>query len=246
MPEGGAERCALFISDLHLSADEPATTAGFLRFLCGPARQAESLTILGDLFDYWAGDDDLDDPFNAQIISALRGLSDSGVPLAFMAGNRDFLIGADFARAAGVTLLPDPYLQKINGIRTVLTHGDALCTDDLDYQAFRRQVRDPDWQAHFLARPLATRRAEISALRQRSEQEKQIKPAAIMDVNPAAVAVLLRQHAAQTLIHGHTHRPGHHHLNVDGQPCQRWVLGDWHPGQSPALCCARSVWHVFA
>ncbi len=213
----------------------------FLDFLAGPARDAVRLTILGDLFDYWAGDDDLAEPFNASIVTALHDLSDSGVQVEFMAGNRDFLIGDDFAAATGLTLLPDPCVRAIGGVKTLLTHGDALCTDDADYQRFRTQVRDSAWRAAFLARSLADRKREIEALRARSEAEKKIKPLAIMDVNPAAVAATLGQHGAQAMIHGHTHRQGRHEHLVAGKPCPRWVLGDWHADRGNALAC-NSTW----
>jgi UDP-2,3-diacylglucosamine hydrolase len=211
----------------------------FLDFLAGPAREAARLTILGDLFDYWAGDDDLADPFNKRVVVALRNLSDGDVRLEFMAGNRDFLIGDDFAAATGLTLLPDPCIRDIGSVKTLLTHGDTLCTDDADYQRFRAQVRDPAWRAAFLARPLAERKRKIEALRARSEAEKQIKPLAIMDVNPEAVAVALADHGAQAMIHGHTHRQGRHEHLAAGTTCQRWVLGDWHADRGNALVCNR-------
>lgn len=233
----------LFISDLHLSPHEPGTVRLFLDFLAGPARAAERLTILGDLFDYWAGDDDLADPFNARIVAALRKLSDSGVRLEFMAGNRDFLIGDDFAAAAGLTLLPDPVVRDIGGVKTLLTHGDALCTDDSNYQRFRTQVRDPSWRTAFLAKPLVERKREIEALRARSEAEKKVKPMAIMDVNASAVVAALAEHGAQAMIHGHTHRQGKHEHFVAGKPCPRWVLGDWHADRGNALVCAPDDWH---
>lgn len=229
----------LFISDLHLSPREPGTVQLFLDFLAGLAREATRLTILGDLFDYWAGDDDLADFFNERVVAALRDLADSGVRLEFMAGNRDFLIGDDFADAAGLTLLPDPCVRAIDGVTTLLTHGDALCTDDADYQRFRAQVRDPAWRATFLARPLLERKREIEALRARSEAEKKIKPLATMDVNPAAVAAALADHGAQAMIHGHTHRQGRHAHLVAGKTCHRWVLGDWHADYGNALACNR-------
>ena len=214
----------------------------FFDFLAGPARDAESLTILGDLFDYWAGDDDLADPFNARIVAALRKLSDSGIRLEFMAGNRDFLIGKVFATAAGLTLLPDPVVRDIGGVKTLLTHGDALCTDDLDYQCFRAQVRDPAWRTTFLARPLAERKCEIEALRARSGAEKKTKPMAIMDVNASAVVATLAEHGAQAMIHGHTHRQGRH--DHAGHP--RWVLGDWHADRGNALLCEPAGWNWLA
>jgi len=232
-----------FVSDLHLSPDEPATLARFLAFLAGPARSAKRLTILGDLFDYWAGDDDLADPFNASIVAALHRASEAGVALFFMAGNRDFLAGNAFASAAQLTLLPDPCLRDIAGVTTLLTHGDLLCTDDADYQGFRRMVRAPAWQASFLARPLAARKAEITALRQRSEGEKKIKTPAVMDANPDTVIATLRQHGAQAIIHGHTHHQGQHTHAVDGRSCQRWVLGDWHADRGTALACSTDNWN---
>ncbi|MDP2108625.1 MAG: UDP-2,3-diacylglucosamine diphosphatase, partial [Rhodocyclaceae bacterium] len=166
------DRLALFISDIHLSPHAPATAERFLAFLAGPARTANSLTILGDLFDYWAGDDDLMDPFNARIVAALQALAENGVAVSFMAGNRDFLIGDAFVAAAGLILLPDPCVREIAGEPTLLTHGDLLCTDDADYQNFRRQVRAPAWRSQFLAKPLTVRKTEIEALRVRSEREK--------------------------------------------------------------------------
>ena len=241
MPQKRSE-LALFISDLHLSPSAPATVERFLKFLAGPAQAAASLTILGDLFEYWAGDDDLADPFNARIVTALRAVADAGVLVSFMAGNRDFLIGDSFAAAAGLSLLPDPCVRDIAGVATLLTHGDTLCTDDADYQGFRHQVRDPAWQSSFLARPLADRKAEIDELRQRSEREKKIKPLYIMDVNADAVVAALRRHQASILIHGHTHRQGQHTHNVDGQTCQRWVLGDWHADRGSILACSTDAW----
>ena len=233
---------ALFVSDLHLSPDAHATVARFLTFLAGTARTAGSLTILGDLFDYWAGDDDVGEPFNACVVGALRSLSAAGVPIFFMTGNRDLLIGDGFANAAGLTMLPDPCIRDIHGVKTLLSHGDALCTDDVDYQRFRSMVHDHAWQSAFLARPLAERKAEIAALRQRSEGEKKVKPLAIMDVNAESVSAALRQYGAQALIHGHTHRQGQHTHVVDGRSCQRWVLSDWHADRGSALACTADGW----
>ena len=222
---------ALFISDLHLTEDEPANVDAFLAFLQEPAREAASLFILGDLFEYWAGDDDLATPFNADIAAAIRGLADAGTAVFFMTGNRDLLAGADFARAIGATLLEDPARVRLgdgDGAPVLLlAHGDALCTDDLAYQAYRRQVRDPAWQAGFLAQPLAARKAFIASLRQKSEAAKAGKSMEIMDVNADAVAALLRAHGYPTLIHGHTHRPDRHRLHIDGRDCVRHVLADW-------------------
>ncbi|MDR2032473.1 MAG: UDP-2,3-diacylglucosamine diphosphatase [Azoarcus sp.] len=218
---------ALFISDLHLSAGRPRTAAAFFDFLSGPARQAGSLFILGDLFEYWAGDDDLDAPFNQRVCAALRAVAVGGAALFFMTGNRDLLAGEGFARAAGARLLADPTPIRLGMRAVLLSHGDALCTDDHAYQTFRRQVRDPDWQAGFLAQPLAVRRSYIEDARAQSEIAKNNKPAAIMDVNAEAVAALLRAHGYPTLIHGHTHRPARHTHYIDGHCCERIVLADW-------------------
>lgn len=229
MPEvAHAALPALFISDLHLTEDEPANVAAFLAFLQGPAREAASLFILGDLFEYWAGDDDLATPFNARIAAAIRSVADAGTQLFFMTGNRDLLAGPAFARAIGATLLEDPARVRFgDAAELLLAHGDALCTDDLAYQAFRRQVRDPAWQAGFLSQPLAARKAFIASLREKSEAAKAGKTMEIMDVNADAVAALLREHGYPTLVHGHTHRPACHALSVDGQACVRRVLPDW-------------------
>lgn len=237
MPEAArAALPALFISDLHLTEDEPANAAAFLDFLHGPARTAGSLFILGDLFEYWAGDDDLETPFNARIAAAIRALADTGTAVFFMTGNRDLLAGPTFAAAIGATLLEDPARVRcgdrdeaaaVDAPLLLLAHGDALCTDDLAYQAFRRQVRDPAWQAGFLAQPLAARKAFIAGLRQKSEAAKAEKAMEIMDVNADAVAALLREHGYPTLVHGHTHRPDTHRIRVDGHDCIRRVLPDW-------------------
>ncbi|MEO1766118.1 UDP-2,3-diacylglucosamine diphosphatase [Thiobacter aerophilum] len=217
----------LFISDLHLSPERPAITALFERFLTHASNGAEALYILGDLFEYWAGDDDLTDPFNARIVAALARTA-GRVRLYVMHGNRDFLLGAAFCHASGAQLLPDPSVVTLHGTPTLLMHGDTLCTDDTDYQRFRAQVRNTRWQTDFLAQPLAVRKAQIAALRAKSETEKAGKPAAIMDVNPQAVAAALHRHATPRLIHGHTHRPGHHTHQVDDMLCERWVLPDWY------------------
>lgn len=219
----------LFISDLHLCATRPEITASFLEFLRDTASQARSLYILGDLFEYWAGDDEVEDSHHQQIVLALRGLSDTGVAIYLMHGNRDFLIGSDFCHIANVTLLKDPTLIDLFGTKTLLSHGDALCTDDIAYQTFRQQVRDPKWQTEFLNQSLATRKHQVEAIRQRSEQEKSIKSVDIMDVNNEAVMALLRSNAyPPLLIHGHTHRPNKHKIHLDGHTTTRWVLGDWY------------------
>jgi len=218
----------LLISDLHLHTSRPHTTHLLLDFLATTARDAHALYVLGDLFEYWAGDDDLDDPYHLQVAEALHTLAESGTAVGIMHGNRDFLLGSAFAARSGATLLDDPLEVPFHGHRVLLTHGDTLCTDDIAYQQFRRQVRNPATQQVFLAQPLAARKAQIEGYRSRSEMEKSIKPEAIMDVNPQAVLDLLRSHDyPELLIHGHTHRPGTHLIEVDGHRCTRWVLGDW-------------------
>ncbi|MCB1959137.1 MAG: UDP-2,3-diacylglucosamine diphosphatase [Rhodocyclaceae bacterium] len=224
----------LFIADLHLSEATPASMRAFTAFMTGPARHARRLFILGDLFEYWAGDDDLDAPLNRAVCTLLRDAHQDGLETSFLAGNRDFLIGADFCRAAHVTLATEPLRITVGDTPALLMHGDALCTDDTDYQTFRAQVRAPAWQAAFLAKPLAERKAIIEGVRAHSERGKQNKPAQIMDVNPGAVADTFRQHGVSLLIHGHTHRPATHRHTVDGLACTRWVLSDWH-GSAPYL-----------
>lgn len=233
----------LFISDLHLSPDRPGLVALFHRFIGEIAPAAGALYILGDFFEVWVGDDDLAEPFNADVVSGLKRLSASGIPVYFLSGNRDFMAGADFARAAGLTLLPDPTRIDLFGTATLLTHGDAYCTDDSAYQVFRQQVRDPGWQAAFRARPLAERHALARALRERSEQAKAGKRPEIMDVNAEAIARSAHDHGVRRIIHGHTHRPARHDFQVDGERCERWVLADWYETGSylscdAAGCCA--------
>jgi len=218
----------LFISDLHLTEERPEATERFIAFLEDKARTAEALYILGDFFEYWIGDDDLGEPFNAVVAGLLADLTRHGVPVSLMHGNRDFLIGERFSAATGAKLLQDPVVETIQGEKTLLVHGDTLCTDDLDYQAWRRKARDPAFQADFLAKPLPERRRAVGQMREKSKQVVQEKTAEIMDVNDEAVRQALRRHGVRRLIHGHTHRPGRHALEVDGQRCERWVLPDWY------------------
>src|SRR3989344_3219548 len=226
---GNASKFTLFISDLHLCTSRPAITELFIGFLQTTAVKAQALYILGDLFEYWAGDDDLNDPHHSGIIAALKTLASSGTGIFFMHGNRDFLLGASFAEAAGITLLSDPTILKLYGKRVLLSHVYALCTGDTAYQEFRSQVRAPAWHQTFLDQPLAARKAQIESLRLRSEQEKSHKSMRIMDVNAEAVRELMRAYGyPELLIHGHTHRPALHSLEFDGHVCQRWVLGDWY------------------
>ena len=217
----------LFVSDLHLDAARPATTRAFLDLLAGEARGCEGLYILGDLFEAWVGDDDPGEP-GASVCTALKALSDSGVPVYLMRGNRDFLYGPRMAARTGATLLPDPCVALVQGIPTLLMHGDLLCTDDAGYQAFRRQVRDPAWQANFLAQPLPARQAFAAQARAASREHQQGLSETITDVNPEAVAATMALHGVTRLIHGHTHRPAIHALDVGGRPARRIVLGDWY------------------
>ncbi|MDB5887240.1 MAG: UDP-2,3-diacylglucosamine diphosphatase [Rhodocyclales bacterium] len=217
-----------FISDLHLSPAEPASTDAFLGYLAHQAREADALWILGDLFEYWAGDDDVDGPFNTAIADALQAFVTAGVPTKLIVGNRDFLLGEAFTHRTGVEIVAEPVNIVLGEQQCVLLHGDVLCTDDHAYQQFRSMVRNPAWQARFLAQPLAVRHEIAEDLRAKSEMSKQGKALEIMDVNADAVAQAFRDSSASLMIHGHTHRPARHELNVDGATCVRHVLPDWH------------------
>lgn len=230
----------LFIADLHLCAEEPAITAGFLRFLAGEARQADALYILGDLFEVWIGDDD-PNPLHAQIAAAIRTLVESGVPCYFIHGNRDFLLGKRFARESGMQLLPEEKVLNLYGKRVLIMHGDTLCTDDVGYQAFRAKVHQPWLQTLFLALPLFIRKRIAAKMRAGSQSANRVKDMAIMDVNPQAVAETLERHRVQHLIHGHTHRPAVHGLKANGEPAFRYVLGAWHTQGSMIKVTAESI-----
>ncbi|WP_222565625.1 UDP-2,3-diacylglucosamine diphosphatase [Novilysobacter antarcticus] len=222
----------LFISDLHLDAERPHITELFGRFLDAEARDAEALYILGDLFEAWIGDDDPSDTATF-VADRLRDLADAGTPVWFMHGNRDFLVGQDFAGRAGMTILPDPTVIQLYGKPVLLMHGDTLCTDDVAYQQFRAQTRNPAWQAQFLSQPLAARIAFAKQAREASQAHQSGLASegtmdTITDVAPAAVAAAFQQFGVDTLIHGHTHRPAVHVREVDGRPRERVVLGDWY------------------
>ena len=218
---------ALFISDLHLTAGDTETTRRFVEFMAGPARAARDLYILGDLFEAWIGDDD-DDPRLAPIVAALRELTDAGVSCALMHGNRDFLLGPRFCAATGARLLGDYERIVLFGQPVLLTHGDLLCTDDTRYMTLRSELRSPNWQRDFLARPLEERRQIASDLRQLSATEIAAKDEYIMDVNQAAVERTMRDHDVTLLMHGHTHRPAVHRFELGGRPAARIVLGAWY------------------
>ena len=229
--------CTLFISDLHLDADRPASTQLFTGFLAGRAVDADALYILGDLFEAWVGDDD-DSPLARTVCDALRGCVSTGTAIYLMHGNRDFLLGKRFAEQSGCSLLPDPSVIDLYGKPVLLMHGDMLCTDDTDYQAWRRRVRNPQWQQMFLSQSLIERRQQARQLRAASAQEKQQKPAAIMDVSPQAVLRSMSEHGVTQLIHGHTHRPGIHEISINDLPAQRLVPGDWYENGSVLECDA--------
>ncbi len=224
-----------FISDLHLSDQRPAITEAFIAFLDGPARDSEALYILGDLFEVWLGDD-MVLPAYARAIEAMHRLADAGVPLHVMHGNRDFLLGEAFAAMSGATLLPETQVIDLHGTPTLLLHGDTLCTDDTAYQQFRAMVRDPAWQAGVLAKSPEERLALARQFREMSMTEMAGKSAEIMDVNPDAVRTAFREAGVRQMIHGHTHRPAIHDLDLDGRPARRIVLGDWYEQGSVLEC----------
>lgn len=227
----------LFIADLHLNAARPEVSALFLRFLreCAPGN--EGLFILGDLFEAWLGDD-LVLPDYAPILSALRTLTDAGTPVFVQHGNRDFLLGEGFAATTGCTLLPEAHVLDLYGRRTLLLHGDTLCTDDHDYQAMRAQLRRPEFITAFLAKPAEERIAFARSLRERSQAETSRKSEYIMDVNAEAVTDAARRHQVDRIIHGHTHRPGLHTHIVDAHAVERVVMGDWGAQGSVVACDA--------
>jgi len=221
----------LFISDLHLDAVRPGITELFLTFLREEARRASSLYILGDFFEAWIGDDD-DDPHHARVMAGLKELTAAGVPVSFMHGNRDFLIGEGFVRRTGVKLLPDPTVLDLYGTPTLLMHGDTLCTDDVEYQMVRRMLRAPAWQQDYLAKSLTERRAIAAHARAQSKAHTAAKAEYIMDVNQKAVAATMQKHGVTRMIHGHTHRPAVHRFKSDGKDRERIVLGDWYEQSS--------------
>ena len=184
--------------------------------------------MLGDLFDSWLGDEQLAEPFAAGVAASLASLARSGVPVHVMHGNRDFLLGKRFAEATGAALLPDSLVVEAGGVPTLLMHGDTLCTDDVDYQRYRAWIRDPNRQRKLLSLPWPVRRGFAAWLRRRSRRAAMGKDEAIMDVNAGAVAQAFRDAGVSRMVHGHTHRPASHHIEVDGRPRERHVLPDWH------------------
>ena len=226
-PKAQPQAVALFVSDLHLQAALPHTTQAFFDFLQHHAMKSRQLYLLGDIFEYWAGDDDIATPYNRQVVDAIRQVSDSGVKVFWMAGNRDFLVGCHFARATGATILPDPFVATLAGQKLVLAHGDAQCTDDVAYMDFREQVRQPDWQEQFLALPLTQRKAIIDTMRNESRAAQSAKSYEIMDVNANAIAALFDRSGTALMIHGHTHRPARHEYGDGNANRVRYVLPDW-------------------
>lgn len=233
----------LFISDLHLEESRPDITGAFLAFLEQKAAGAEQLYILGDFFEAWIGDDERT-PLQEKVAAALRKVRDGGTEIFLMHGNRDFLIGEDFCDRAGATLLEDPCVIDLYGTPTLLMHGDSLCTADEEYQKFRANMRNPQWQKMILQRPLKDRQQMARQLREISMAKNQGKEEFIMDVTPEEVVRELEAYGVQRMIHGHTHRPAEHALTANGQPAKRIVLGDWAenvwwlevtPGASPLL-----------
>lgn len=220
-------RRTLFVSDLHLAEDRPATTERFARFLAEAVPGADALYILGDLFEYWVGDDGLSLPFPAQVAGLLRQGA-RAAPAFFMHGNRDFMVASRFCAETGIRLIDDPTVIDLYGARALLMHGDTLCTGDRAYLEFRAQVRDPAWQAAALARPLEERVAIAKGMRSRSEGAKGGKDEVIMDVAPEAVERVFAESGCALLIHGHTHRPARHEHEAGGRRCVRWVLPDWY------------------
>ncbi|EED36884.1 UDP-2,3-diacylglucosamine hydrolase [Luminiphilus syltensis NOR5-1B] len=211
----------LFISDLHLSEEHPAVEQALTDFL-HREQKANALYVLGDLFEVWIGDDD-DTPLAERVADRFKAYSDNGPALFFMVGNRDFLMGPYYAGRCGATLLEDPTVHNIGGEPTLLMHGDSLCTEDIDYQAFRAQSRQPQWQQPVLAKPLEERRQLAQSLRAMSRDAGSNKAEDIMDVTHSAVNAAMETAGVTRLIHGHTHRPAHHRVDRG----DRWVLGDW-------------------
>ena len=222
----------LFISDLHLSPARPHLVAAFHALLAGPARSAQALYILGDLFDVWLGDDQLREPLAKSVADALSELGTRGVPVHLQCGNRDFLLGEAFAKASKATLHPDVIVHDVQGTRTLLMHGDLLCTDDVEYQRFRVYWKDPARRRRALSRPYFLRRIIAAVMRFGSRRATAAKSEAIMDVNADAVVAAMREHGVTRLIHGHTHRPARHALVIDDRACERWVLADWYRAAS--------------
>ena len=228
----------LFISDLHLSGERASITELFIKFLDQRASNADALYILGDLFEVWPGDDMIQ-PDYEQSISKMKQLTDNGLPLFVMQGNRDFLMAEKFAEVSGATLIEDPTVIELYGTSTLLMHGDTLCTDDVDYQKFRAMVRDPRWKEEFFAKPNEERLAMTTKYRKMSKDETAKKSMDVMDVNQLTVEQVMLDKNIHQLIHGHTHRPAIHDFTVDNKDMKRIVLGDWFKQGSVLVCDER-------
>ena len=217
----------LFISDLHLEADRPDIADQFLRFLETEALNADALYILGDLFEFWVGDDDPNEHY-AWIKQGLRKLTRKKIPVFFMHGNRDFMIGEDFAAETAITILADPHVLEIHGEKVLLSHGDAYCTDDIEYQTIRKMTRDPQWQAMMMTKSVEERQAFAEQARAASQAHGDNISQTIVDVNQTEIESAFREANVSLMLHGHTHRPAVHELEIDGRPVRRIVLGDWY------------------
>jgi UDP-2,3-diacylglucosamine hydrolase len=233
----------LFISDLHLTAARPTINTLFFDFLQREASHARALYILGDFFEYWIGDDALDQAEYRPIAQALRAVAAGGTPVHIMRGNRDFLLGDRFAHEIGCRLIDDPTVIDLYGTPVLLMHGDTLCTDDVDYLAFRKMTRTESWQRDFLAKPMPERDAIARGHREVSRQSTAQKAPEIMDVTQAAVVAAMHEHGVRHLIHGHTHRPCEHVFDLDNKPAHRTVLGDWYR-QGSVLRCSPTGWSL--
>jgi UDP-2,3-diacylglucosamine hydrolase len=233
----------LLISDLHLSSERPVIVRLFLDFLATRARQADSLYILGDLFEFWIGDEMVQSAPVAPIVAGLRALTDSGVSVQVMHGNRDFLLAGGFERATGCRILAEPARARFGGEEVLLMHGDTLCTDDIEYQRFRKMVRNPEFVRDFLAKSVEERAAIAQSLRETSQTATAGKRAEIMDVNDGAVRDIMRSQGVRHIVHGHTHRPAQHVFELDGAPARRTVLGDWYE-QGSVLAYASGNWRL--
>jgi len=221
-------RRTLLASDLHLSPDRPALASAFRAFCAGPARDAAAVYLVGDLFDWWIGDDQLREPFDAAVAEAIAGITRAGVPVRVAHGNRDFMLGSEFAAATGIAYLPEQSVVDLGGTPTLVSHGDELCTGDVAYQRYRARMRDPATQTRLLRLPGFVRRWLARRLRARSRDATSLKAEAILDVDEGAVADAFRRFGVARMIHGHTHRPATHRIDVDGRPCERIVLPDWY------------------
>lgn len=235
----------LFISDLHLTIERPDVTRKFIALIAGRATHAQALYILGDLFDTWIGDDDFSPPIKS-IKKHLKALTSQGIPVFYIHGNRDFLIGKRFSEETGITLLDEYSVIDLYGTPTLLTHGDLLCTDDLPYQAFRQESHTPEWQENVLSKPLLFRLLYARWYRLRSYFHKRKKSQDIMDVNQQTIQQVMEKYQATRLIHGHTHRPAVHDLQVNGQSAQRFVLAEWKKDSASLLAWSESGYKMEA